>query len=188
MRVFVIAAMGAAVLAGCAPFQHGHYSEDVSYLVQSARVPQRTFAAAPSTSTWPQQTTSVAGNAFGAGGFPTLSSSQSTGSYSQPVSYSASAPAYNVQQVSVPAPAFSNSVSYAPALQQTYVPPARTTLTPTVQSYATSYGGHQVDADGFAICNVPWPDHAAHQTPKFKPSYQPASHVVRSRPQGPLRF
>jgi len=32
MRVFVIAAVGAAALAGCAPFQHGHYTEDVAYL------------------------------------------------------------------------------------------------------------------------------------------------------------
>lgn len=31
MKVFLIAAMGAALLAGCAPFEHGHYANDVSY-------------------------------------------------------------------------------------------------------------------------------------------------------------
>ena len=31
MKLFVVAAMGAALLAGCAPFEHGHYVDDVSY-------------------------------------------------------------------------------------------------------------------------------------------------------------
>lgn len=31
MKLFVVAAIGAALLAGCAPFEHGHYAGDVSY-------------------------------------------------------------------------------------------------------------------------------------------------------------
>lgn len=238
MRVFAIAAMGAVLMAGCAPFQHGHYTEDVAYLNSKGDPPgtplvyqednsnratfnPTAYAAIQSPQTHSHHTTTVASNAFGAGGFPTTSVSQPV-QYSQPVSYSAPAPTYTVQQAAVPAPTYSTPVSYqapvqqvysapvvqtyarpvqqtyAKPIQQIYTPPVQQRLTrasyvaPTVQStspvLATSYGGgHKFDADGYAICDIPFPDHAAHQIPKFTPSYQPASSVQRTRPQT-LRF
>ena len=32
MKLWMIAALGGALLAGCAPFEHGHYGSDVSYI------------------------------------------------------------------------------------------------------------------------------------------------------------
>jgi len=255
MKVFVIAAMGAVALAGCAPFEHGHYSNDVSFLnsngdprgtplvyqdgpVQNAQFAPTSFPAAPS----------FAQNAFGAGGFP-IAQGQQVAQFSQPVSYPTPVQSFNVaqapirvapapiQRASVVVPTVSQPISYTPAVQQTYVPPVQTTLAPVVQNIApvvhrvappvrhtivrqvvaqapapqpvrqlltrasyveptkpsstvvaTSFGGHQVDADGYAICNVQLPNHAGIQTPKYKRNFQPASHVQRSQPQPMLRF
>jgi len=242
MRVFVIAAVGAAALAGCAPFQHGHYTEDVAYLnskgdppgtplvyqegpLQSSQFAPSRIAAAPSVSPWQQTSHSFGSNAFGAGGFPTAHSGQA-GQFSQPVSYPAPVQSFSVQQAAIPAPAVSSPISYAPAVQQTYVAPVQTNFAPAVQSYspppvqqtivrpavtqvlaprpvrqaltrasyvaprqhtntvlATSLGGHQVDADGYAICNIPLPSHAAHQKPQFRQLYQPASFVQKTQPK-----
>jgi len=247
MRVFVIAAMGAAVLAGCAPFQHGHYSEDVSYLnskgdpagtplvyhegpLQSSQFAPTQIASAQSGSLWQQTSHSVASNAFGAGGFPTVHSSQPA-PFSQPISYSAPVQSFGIQQAAIAAPVVSSPISYAPAAQQTYVPPVQTSFAPAVKSYtpapvqqtfvrptvkqtfapppirqtltrasyvaprrhtnsvlATSLGGHQVDADGYAICNIQLPNHTAHQASKFKPSYQPASFVQKPQAGPQWRF
>jgi len=236
MRVFVIAAMGAALLAGCAPFQHGHYTEDVAYLNSKGDPPgtplvyqedtsrradynPTAYTAIQSHKNRPHHRSHARHNGFGAGGFPTASVSQPI-QYSQPISYSSPEPTYTVQQAAVTTPTYSTPISYqapaqqvysAPTIQtysapvqqtysqpihQTYSQPVHQTLThasyvaPALQSrpvLATSYGGHKIDADGYAICDIPFPDHAAHQTPHFKRSYQPASHVERSRPQS-LRF
>ena len=246
MRVFTIAAMGAAVLAGCAPFQHGHYSDDVSFLnsvgdprgtplvyqdspVQSTQFAPTHFASAPSAPAWPLHTSTVTSNSFGAGGFPVQAAPQPV-AYNQPAQFSAPIPVQRITQASVVAPVVSTPISYAPAVQQTYVPPVQTHFVPTVKSVpapivqtvvrpsvtqiirpqpvqqtvqrasyvgprqptgkvlATTHGGHQVDADGYAICNIPLPSHVANQTPKFRPTYRPASHVQRSVPQPLLQF
>jgi len=253
MRVFVIAAMGSVALANCAPFQHGHYSEDVAYLnskgdppgtplvyqpglSQATQVADITYTAPSSVPLSPQTTTTVTSNAFGAGGFPTLDVGQQSVQFNQPVGISVPAPSIGIQQASVVAPTFSAPVvsapvSYAPAIQQTYVAPVQPRALPIVRTVsapvrqtivqsvipqapapqfvrqrverasfvaptkprtsnllATSYSGHQVDADGYAICNIPVSDHAARQISGFKPAYQPASHIQRSQPQGLLRF
>ncbi len=244
MRVFVIAAMGAAVLAGCAPFEHGHYAEDVAFVnsvgdprgtplvyqdtpIQSTQFAPTHVASAPSTTVWPQHASTVASNSFGAGGFPVQVARQPV-QFSQPAPYLAPAP--QIARASVVAPVVSTPISYTPAVQQTYVPPVQTRYVPTVKSVpapivqtvvrpsvtqivrpqpiqqtvqrasyvgprqptskvlATTHGGHQVDADGYAICNIPLPNHVANQTPQFRPAYKPASHLQRSIPQPLLRF
>lgn len=246
MRIFTIAAMGAAVLAGCAPFQHGHYSDDVTFLnsvgdprgtplvyqdspLQSTQFAPTSVASVSSAPVWPQHAQTVANHSFGAGGFPVQVASQPL-QFSQPAQFSAPVPVQQITQASVVAPVLSTPISYAPAVQQTYVPPLQTRFAPTVRSVpapvaqafvrpsvtpvarlqpirqtvqrasfvgprqpnnqllATSHGGHQVDADGYAICNIPLPDHVANQTPQFRPAYKPASHVQRSIPQPLLRF
>lgn len=239
MRVFVIAAMGAVALAGCAPFQHGHYSEDVSYLnshgdpagtplvyqsglSQSTQVAQTSYSVPTTDTVWSQPATTYSNSAFGAGGFPTTTVAQQPIQHSQPVSYAPpTARSYNLEQASVVVPTVSSPITYAPAVQQAYVPPVSVNVVPTVQAVAppprqtivraapqpipqrisrasyvaprvaktvlaTSYSGPKLDADGYAICDIPWPGHAAHETPALKVA--PASHVARTAPQPLLRF
>lgn len=135
MRGFVIAMAGAAVLAGCSPFEHGHYADDVNY-VNSGGDPAGT---------------PVVYNSLGGGGYSTAGSTQTAykswkhhgshaghghhASHSAPVNYS------------VPV----HSSGYQPAIHSTH---------------ATSYGGVEIDADGYAICKESW-----HQTSSAYPRY-----------------
>jgi len=161
MRVFAIAALGSVLVAGCAPFEHGHYATDVSY---------RNTTGDPAGTPLVYQANPVNRAVYD----PTALASAQTGhsytqtayvapqqvSYSTPVTYSApTVQSYTAQ------PTYTTATSYVePAVQSTY------SHTPTTQTYgtiATTYGGPRIDADGYAICDIPWPSHGAHQTPRF---------------------
>jgi len=207
MKLLAVAAMGAALVAGCAPFEHGHYAQDVSYrntagdppgtpLIVSAesfREPQSTnFARTARADEWRHAPHNALHHA------PAFS--QQPVAYAQPQSFVApvqQAFAAPVQQpvftqVAQPtlaaavqptftqvgaAPAFS-----APVVQQSYVPQPVHHVQPALQStfaaaaplhqpsvHATSFGGVRLDAEGYAICDIPGAHHAAHHhVPQYR--------------------
>ena len=224
MRVFVGAAVGALLLAGCAPFEHGHYSNDVSYRNTVGDPP-----GTPLVYRHDDSATKLAGHPSGlnkatkpwlsdhhqSGSFASLNSYAAPSqvfaaptSFVQPVQQTFAAPtsfAQPIQQVFAAPTSFAQPIqqafaaptSFVQPVQQTYVPPTYTQAQPVAQSYvaqqqfiqpaqqvtfaaapapvqnhsnvlATSYGGPRIDAEGYAICDIPWPGHAAHQKPQFK--------------------
>lgn len=211
MRVFVVAAMGAALLAGCAPFEHGHYSNDVSYrntvgdppgtpLVYRNDDSSLNLAGHPSglnkkhhnshsfatahryAAPLPTQTYVTRANPAPV----TRASYAAPTSYAQPIQQAYAAPATYVQpavqqsyvqapvQQAYVAPTYTQPVAQSYVAQQTYIQPAlqSTYAAAPVHQHsnvlATSYGGPRVDAEGYAICDIPFPSHAAHQTPQYQ--------------------
>ena len=185
MRVFVVAAMGAALLAGCAPFEHGHYSQDVSYR-NTAGDPPGTPLVYRGDSTTEYGSTRTAGRnvnwnrsypgisdrvvaeqPLATRAYPTVAQSTLTPTYS--------APAYAQQ-------AYAQPVSYAQPIQQSYAQPVQQQsfvqqaayVQPATQSYtaATSLGETRFDAEGYAICDIPHHGHGAQHASHHAPHHQ----------------
>lgn len=181
MRVFVVAAMGAALMAGCAPFEHGHYSQDVSYRNTAGDPPGTPLVyRGDSTTEYGSTRTArrdtnwnrsypgisdrvVAEQPLATRAYPTVAQSSLTPTYSTP-SYTQQA--YVAPQTySAPVQqTYSAPVAYAQPVQQSYVQQAAY-VQPATQSYtaATSYGATKFDAEGYAICDIPHQSHASHQ-------------------------
>lgn len=176
MRVFVVAAMGAALLAGCAPFEHGHYSQDVSYRNTAGDPPGTplvyrgdstteygsTRTARRNNTNWNRSYPGitdrvVAEQPLATRAYPTVAQSTLTPTYSTP-SFTQQAYTQPIQQT------YSAPVAYAQPVQQSYVQQAAY-VQPATQSYtaATSYGATKFDAEGYAICDIPHHAHAGHQ-------------------------
>lgn len=199
MRVFVIAAMGAALMAGCAPFEHGHYSQDVSYRNTAGDPPGTPLVYWGDTS---KRSTSFAAKKSWKQHGHNHATAQRYGSYGEPLAYSSpvsypapiasqpvtvaaapisySTPTTYAEPVSYSAPV--QQVAYAPPVHQHYVEPAgHSTYSGNVPIYqstavATTYGGGKplrFDAEGYAICDIPHTPHAAHHAPHYTPNYSP---------------
>ncbi len=178
MKVFLIAAAGAALLAGCAPFEHGHYANDVSYrntvgdppgtplVYRGDSVSQSSAFASRNSADTSWRRTAYVNNpvpvqtAYAAPTYTAPAYTAQTQSYS--------APAYTAQAYTAPQPVVAQRYAAAPVVQQAYVQPAQTSTYAPASSYAaTTFGsGVRFDADGYAICDIPGahnvPGHAGH--------------------------
>jgi hypothetical protein len=171
MKVFLFAAMGAALLAGCAPFEHGHYANDVAYkntvgdpagtplVYRGDSVSRSTSFASRNTSantSWRRtahhHSTPVAvQTAYAAPSYSPVA----TQSYAAAPAYSA--PAYTAQAYAAPQQVVSQSYAAAPVIQQPYVQSAQSSTYAPASSYAaTTFGsGLRFDSEGYAICDIP---------------------------------
>ena len=210
MKIFVVAAMGAVLLSGCAPFEHGHYSNDVSYrntvgdppgtpLVYRQDDASTRLAGHPSALNKPSSPWSADryhSGAINTAYVPTapvaaqsyiqsaLPAPVAQASYALPTTYvqpqvqqAYVAPTTYVQQPvqqAYVAPTYTQPVAQSYVAQQTYIQPAlqSTYAAAPVQQHsnvlATSYGGPRLDADGYAICDIPFSGHTAYQTPQYQ--------------------
>lgn len=180
MKIFLFAAMGAALLTGCAPFEHGHYANDVAYkntvgdpagtpLVYRGDSASRSTAfASRNTSadtSWrrtahshtpvaiQQVQTAYAAPSYASQGYAAAPA------YQAPVqAQSYAAPTYTAQAYSAPQQVVTQSyAAAAPVVQQPYVQSAQTSTYAPASSYAaTTFGsGVRFDAEGYAICDIP---------------------------------
>ena len=156
MRGFLILAASAVALSACAPFEHGHYANDVKYQ-NSAGDPAGTPLVFGIGDTAPATQYAGGTKHWDHGGRQSTQYSHNTTyapkqSYSAPVSYSQ------------PAQSYAAPVNYA--APQNYTLASHSAHQPATQSTygysATTLGGIQFDAEGYAICNETYPQAGAH--------------------------
>jgi len=161
MKIFLFAAMGAALLAGCAPFEHGHYANDVAYkntVGDPAGTPlvYRGDSASRSTAFASRNTSADTSWRRTAHSHTPVAIQQVQTAYAAP-SYAsqgyAAAQAYSAPQQVVT----QSYAAAAPVVQQPYVQSAQTSTYAPASSYAaTTFGsGVRFDAEGYAICDIP---------------------------------
>jgi len=132
MRVFVGAAIGAVLLAGCAPFEHGHYSNDVSY--------RNTVGDPPGTPLVYRHDDSnkLAGHpsALNKATKPWHGGVHHSGSYATANSYAAPSPVFASRPLAAPVTqaSYVAPTTYAQPIQQAYVAPT-TYAQPVQQAY-----------------------------------------------------
>lgn len=176
MRGFLIVAVGAVALAGCAPFEHGHYANDVTY-VNSAGDPAGTplvfnsnWGDSDYESAKPKRLAK-----HESWRRPSRHAHRHRHHDAPSVSY---APPVSIDQAYVaPAPSYPAPVNYTTASVQSYAAPVSYTPASTQTYSATSLGGIRFDADGYAICDEVYPQggphqgHAAHAPHGYAPAY-----------------
>jgi len=164
MQGFLILAAGAVALSACAPFEHGHYANDVKY-VNSAGDPAGTPLVFGIGDTAPATQYAGGTKHWKHGGHhgtqyshsaPTTYAPQN---YSPPVSYS--------QPVLMN---YSAPQNYTLASQSAYQPATRSTYGYS----ATTLGGIRFDSEGYAICDETYPTgaHASHAPHGYATTYR----------------
>lgn len=131
MRGFLGIAACAAALSACAPFEHGHYAEDVKYL-NSAGDPAGTPLVFGIGESAPSTQYASGTKHWDHGGHYTPAYAPPAQSYT-PVNYAAP------QNYTL-----ASQSAYQPATQSTY-------------GTATTLGGIRFDAEGYAICDETYP-------------------------------
>lgn len=197
MKLFMVAAMGAVLMAGCAPFEHGHYAEDVAYRNTAGDPPgtplvylgEKSGTSSFSSSSYASANTGNHwnnnrryGNHRHGSGYTAYGNvgSVPTQSFSQPVTYTQQAtyqqPVSYDQTASYTAPvqqSYGLQTAYTQPLQQSFVQQA-TYVQPAAQSTytaATSYSGVRFDSEGYAICEIPHAGHAAQHSALYQPRF-----------------